>query len=272
MAQTYKATGINLQGKAFGDNDRLLTILTPEYGLISAIAPGARKYKSSLRGRSELFVVNDLLLIKGRSLDKIIQAESQESYPKLSKNLGKLTISQYLAELTFYLALKDQPQLELYNLLTENLKQIETLSNNNLLLPYLTQAIFQILIISGIAPEVNYCCLTRKRLIPNFKDPNFKVGFSFNAGGFILLSEIKSNQHLINNKLSDYYINNRLDALELSLFQHSSNQTLSDQFNNINHSLLDNTWLKIERILTNYIEFYLGNNIKSAQMLNIVNN
>ncbi len=55
MSRTYQATGINLQGMAFGEADRLLTILTAEYGLIRAIAPGARKYKSSLRGRSELY-------------------------------------------------------------------------------------------------------------------------------------------------------------------------------------------------------------------------
>ncbi|MDY7049572.1 MAG: DNA repair protein RecO, partial [Microcystis panniformis WG22] len=30
MSRTYQATGINLQGMAFGEADRLLTILTAE--------------------------------------------------------------------------------------------------------------------------------------------------------------------------------------------------------------------------------------------------
>jgi len=43
-------------------------------------------------------VVNELL-IKGRSLDKITQAESLESYPRLRQDLLKLAASQYLAEM-----------------------------------------------------------------------------------------------------------------------------------------------------------------------------
>jgi DNA repair protein RecO (recombination protein O) len=60
MSRTYQATGINLKGMALGEADRLLTILTAERGLVRAVAPGARKFKSKLRGRSELFVVNHL--------------------------------------------------------------------------------------------------------------------------------------------------------------------------------------------------------------------
>jgi DNA repair protein RecO (recombination protein O) len=43
-----------------------------------------------LRGRSEIFVVNQFLIARGRSLDKITQAETIESYSGLSRDLGKL--------------------------------------------------------------------------------------------------------------------------------------------------------------------------------------
>jgi DNA repair protein RecO (recombination protein O) len=74
--KTYQATGIILKGMPLGEADRLVTILTSEFGLIRGVAPGARKPKSSLRGRCELFVVNQFSLAKGRSLDKITQAET----------------------------------------------------------------------------------------------------------------------------------------------------------------------------------------------------
>ena len=69
MSRTYKVTGINLKGMPLGEADRLLTILTQELGLIRVVAPGARKQNSKLGGRSGLFVVNELLIAKGRSLD-----------------------------------------------------------------------------------------------------------------------------------------------------------------------------------------------------------
>lgn len=266
MSKTYKTTGINLNGIPMGENDRLMTILTPEYGLIRAIAPGARKYKSSLRGRSELFVVNELLLVKGRNLDRITQAETQESYPKLSQNLAKLIISQYLAELVLYLAVSQQPQTELYSLLTEHLTRIEKILPHQNILPYLTQGIFHILVIAGIAPQVHNCCLTQKSLIANFKDPDWQVGFSFNSGGFMILSEGISNKN----------INHRLSALELTLFQNLHKKTVPD-YNQIfpekiSNLSIENSWIKIEKVLKNYVEFHLGRCLKSAKMIhNLLN-
>ncbi|MGB3205538.1 MAG: DNA repair protein RecO, partial [Crinalium sp.] len=125
MSRTYKVTGINLKGMPLGEADRLLTILTKELGLIRVVAPGARKHNSKLGGRSGLFVVNELLIAKGRSLDKITQAETVESYPGLSKDLGKLAASQYLAEIVVSQALSEQPQAELYAVLNEHLRRIE---------------------------------------------------------------------------------------------------------------------------------------------------
>ncbi len=98
MSRTYKATGINLKSIPIGESDRLLTIFTKEFGIIRAVAMGVRKGRSQIGGRSELFVVNQLLIAKGKSLDKITQAETLQSYSGLGRNLGKLASSQYLAE------------------------------------------------------------------------------------------------------------------------------------------------------------------------------
>ncbi len=52
MSRTYKATGINLKSMPMGEADRLLTILTREFGLIRAVAMGSRKHNSSLGGEA----------------------------------------------------------------------------------------------------------------------------------------------------------------------------------------------------------------------------
>jgi DNA repair protein RecO (recombination protein O) len=160
MSYTYKATGIILKGKPLGESDRLLTILTSEYGIIQAIAPDARKQNSLLRGRSEIFVVNDLLLTKGRSLDKIAQADIITTYSGLSKHFPKLVMGQYLAELTLYLALSEQPQSEIFEILTEHLRRLEKLPNNHSqtttsldMIALVAQGVFHLLAIAGICPS-----------------------------------------------------------------------------------------------------------------------
>ncbi|WP_138503106.1 DNA repair protein RecO [Nostoc sp. PA-18-2419] len=189
MSRTYKATGINLKTQALGESDKIVTILTPEFGLIRAVAPGARKHNSSLGGRSGMFVVNELLIAKGRSLDKITQAQTLKTYPGLAKDLGKLAASQYLAEIVLCQALSEQPQEELYELFNEHLHRLEMLSTRNTsgVLAHLAHGVFHLLALAGLTPQVQVCCLSGRLLTPDFTDPNWQVGFSIAAGGTVCL-------------------------------------------------------------------------------------
>lgn len=188
--RNYKATGINLKAMPMNESDRLVTVLTKEKGLIRVIAPGSRKHKSRLGGRSGLFVVNELLLIKGKSIDKMVQAETRKSFPGLSKDLAKLTASQYLAEIALAQALSDQPQDELYYLLIEHLKRLEKASKPNIL-PCLAQATFHLLALAGVAPEVFRCAISRAPLDVDLSNPDWRVGFSIESGGAVTLGEIE---------------------------------------------------------------------------------
>ncbi|MEH2071026.1 MAG: DNA repair protein RecO [Nostoc sp.] len=189
MSRTYKATGINLKTQALGESDKIVTILTPEFGLIRAVAPGARKHNSSLGGRSGMFVVNELLIAKGRSLDKITQAQTLKTYPGLAKDLGKLAASQYLAEIVLCQALSEQPQEELYELFNEHLHRLEVLSSGNTsgVLAHLAHGVFHLLALAGLTPQVQICCLSGRLLTPDFTNPNWQVGFSIPAGGTVCL-------------------------------------------------------------------------------------
>ena len=197
--RNYKATGINLKGMPMGESDRLVTVLTKEYGLVRAIAPGARKHKSKLAGRSGLFVINEALFIKGKSLDKLVQAETIRSFPGLSKDLAKLTASQYLAEIVLSLALSEQPQAELYYLLTEHLARIESVPTAHVL-PCLAQATFHLLALGGVAPEVHRCCLSRSPLDLDLGNPDWRVAFSVCSGGAVTLEAV---EQLENEQLSE---------------------------------------------------------------------
>ena len=251
MTRTYKATGINLKGIPLGEADRLLDILTPEYGLVRAVAPGARKYKSQLRGESELFQVNQLLIAKGQTLDKITQADTIRSYPGLSGDLGKLASGQYLAELVLGLALREIPQRELYELLNEHLRRLQEQEGSTI--PYLAQAVFHLLVIAGIAPEVKACCLSKKSLQPNFSQPKWEIGFSFHAGGLVARSSKEGK------------IDARLGAVELALLQQLGGKSLPQpQREDINGA-----WVKIERVLRDYAQYQLGHPIRSAALIKL---
>lgn len=303
MSRTYKATGINLKSMPLGESDRLITILTQEFGLIRAVAPGARKQNSSLSGRSGLFVVNELLIAKGRSLDKITQAQTLESYPRLSQDLGKLAASQYLAEIILAQALSEQPQEELFCLLNEHLSRLEQLphSSSSLVLAYLSHAVFHLLAIAGITPQVQVCCLTQCSLIPDFTDPDYQVGFSVPAGGTVSLAALQRIQAegrktkllpitaygvssdkrvVVASATSTSYqtfvhrqetpvLNTRLSATELALLQQLAQPTLTqiDAALPNQQMALERGWISIEQILRQYTQYHLSRPIRSAALI-----
>jgi DNA repair protein RecO (recombination protein O) len=299
MSRTYKATGINLKGMPLGESDRLLTILTREYGLVRVVAPGVRKLKSRLGGRSSLFVVNELLIAKGRSLDKISQAETLESYPGLGKDLTKLTASQYLAELVLYQALSDQPQEELFLLLCEHLTRLEQASSATVL-SCLTQAIFHFLAWAGIAPQLQICCTTQRPLTPDYTDPDWRIGFSLTAGGVVSLSALETTNRPIaasvksgllvtevshlkycSDALDQKYPRPeiRLTAAELDLLQRlaqpdllppGQSLTKRESSEDLGASGLAYplpVWLSVERTLRQYAQYHFDRPIRSAALM-----
>jgi len=261
MSKTYQTTGIILKKTPLGEADLILTILSPDCGLFQAIAPGARKYNSKLGGSTEVFVINQMLLTKGRSLDKVSQLDTLKIYPKLRGNLGKLSASQYLAELVLNLAAKDEPQIDLYELFKEHIKRLNNLENRSIsvLYAHLSQAVFHLLAINGIAPQFQKCCVTNREIKPDLINPQWSIGFSFEAGGIIQQS-------------SNFSINVSLSGLELSLMQYLGGQTLVETetigLAKLDHLCLELAWVNIERNLRNYASYNLGRSFKSSTLIN----
>lgn len=160
---TYSLTAINVGSFNLGESDRLLTIFSPERGLLKVVAKGARKPGAKMTGKSELLNVNTLLLSKGKTLDIITQAESLESFPALRKDLIRLTFALYYAELTqaFGQGVSEDAQ-EYFAYLRQALKQMCVDGQDPMFLCLKFElGLLQIL---GYQPELTYCVLCRQVL------------------------------------------------------------------------------------------------------------
>src|SRR5260370_35101557 len=67
-SRVYTTEAIVLRRTDFGEADRILTLFTPSYGKVRAIAKGARRTPSRLAGHLEPFTRTQLLLATGREL------------------------------------------------------------------------------------------------------------------------------------------------------------------------------------------------------------
>lgn len=173
---TYKTQGIIIKRTNLGEADRILTILTNDYGKIKVIAKGVRKIKSRLAGNLELFCLSDLLIAKGRNLDIVCGAEIQKCFLRLRGNLSATNHAYYFGELVEKLMEENEPHPEIFNLLDAVLENLNSIQSK-LLIPYFE---FNILTELGYHPELYKCLNCQKKI-----NPDEKIYFNFSRGGIV---------------------------------------------------------------------------------------
>jgi DNA repair protein RecO (recombination protein O) len=83
--------GVVLTRINYAEADRILTVLTKDFGKVSLIAKGTRKEKSKLAGGIELFSVSDIGFIEGKSdLGTLTTARLNKQYNSFFNDLAKI--------------------------------------------------------------------------------------------------------------------------------------------------------------------------------------
>lgn len=91
------STAIVLGRTDYGEADRILTVLTPDYGKVSLLAKGVRRVKSKLAGGIELFSVSDITFIKGRGdMGTLTSSRLAKHYSGIVGNLERTMLAYEL--------------------------------------------------------------------------------------------------------------------------------------------------------------------------------
>ena len=95
----YRDEAVVLRTHKLGEADRILTLLTRRHGKVRAVAKGVRRTGSKFGARLEPFMVADLQLYEGRSLDVVTQAESLGSYgAEITQDYASYTAANAMVE------------------------------------------------------------------------------------------------------------------------------------------------------------------------------
>ena len=86
---TVKVKGVILSENNMGDYDKMLTMLTPNFGKISCVAKGARRPKSALLAGTQMFCFGEYMMYQGTSTYHINSCETIEIFYKLRTDLEK---------------------------------------------------------------------------------------------------------------------------------------------------------------------------------------
>ncbi len=108
------------------DDDRILQILTRDYGVITAYARGAKKPRGKLTSTTELFCYCRFQIFKNKDRYTIDSADLEESFFQLRQEIMKLSLASYIADLFSELAPKEEEAGEYLRLLLNCLHMLKT--------------------------------------------------------------------------------------------------------------------------------------------------
>ena len=97
-------TGLVLRQVKVGEADRLLTLLPPDLGVVSASARGSLRMKSALFSATGLFCYSEFTLTSGRSHYFVDNAQVKKVFHGISATIEGMALASYMAEIAMELA------------------------------------------------------------------------------------------------------------------------------------------------------------------------
>jgi DNA repair protein RecO (recombination protein O) len=121
-------SGIILSRTDYGEADRILTVLTPDYGKLGLMAKGVRREKSKLAGGIELFSISHISFIRGRGeISTLVSTRLDQHYPNIIKDITRTMLGYELIKL-LNKNTEDQPEASYYQLLAASFAALDDVS------------------------------------------------------------------------------------------------------------------------------------------------
>ena len=146
--------GLVLRVTDYNDRDSLLTLITPNHGKLTVKARGLRRRNSPLTSTCQLLAYGDFTLFEYRGSYTVNEAASVELFQNLRRDLTKLSLGTYFAQVAEVISQEDLPNPELLSLvlnclhgLTQGMDEIKV------------KAVFELRIacLAGYLPELSAC-------------------------------------------------------------------------------------------------------------------
>lgn len=117
-------TGLVLRQVKVGEADQILTLLTPDRGIVSASAKGSLRLKNKLFSSCGLFCYSEFTLTIGRSSNFVDNAAVKKVFHGLGRTVEGMSLAVYLAEAATVLAPEPPEAAQLLRLTLNTLYMI----------------------------------------------------------------------------------------------------------------------------------------------------
>ena len=147
--------GVVLRVTDYNDRDALLTLLSHHHGKLTVKARGLRRKNSPLTAPCQLLAYGEFTLFEYQGQYTINEAQALELFAPLRRDLTKLSLGTYFAQVSEVLSQEDLPNPELQSLLLNCLFALSKLN----LTEQQVKAVFELraACLSGYTPDLFGC-------------------------------------------------------------------------------------------------------------------
>lgn len=158
--------GLVLRVSDYNDHDALLTLLTREYGRLTVKARGLRRKNSPLTATCQLLAYGEFTLFENRGMYTVNEAHSIELFHGLRRDLVKLSLGTYFAQVAEVISQEDMPSGELMSLVLNCLYALSKLDTAE----HKVKAAFELrcACLAGYFPDLTGCHMCGNELPDRF--------------------------------------------------------------------------------------------------------
>ena len=157
MKERRVLRGIVLRTVDTKETDRILTLLTGELGKTAVVAKGARSRRSRYAAACQALCYGEYVVVESRGWQILSEATALELFEGLSRDVSRLSLGSYLAELTEAVTYEGMEAGDALSLLGNSLYALSALRKEEALVKAAFE--WKLMALSGFAPMAEGCAV-----------------------------------------------------------------------------------------------------------------
>ncbi len=194
LEKLIKTKSLVLKKRNFGEYDRVLLLLTEDFGRIDVLAKGVRKPGSRLGGLSDSFLILQIEVEQRRGFDILKDAVLVEDYKMLEKSLAGLGVGGLLMEVVELLSVFGQDDQTIFNLVCDYLDCYQrnrlNFDKREKIELFLASFLMSVLALSGRLPIVLGCSICGKDVVSDLLMTEYGVCCKKCVSGNLVFGEM----------------------------------------------------------------------------------
>lgn len=174
MSNFKKTKGVILREVDYQDRDKLLTILTEDFGKLTVKARGVKGARNTMKATCQLMAYSELTLMEQKDRYILTEGSTIELFSELQSDIELLSLSSYFLQVVDYVAQEEDPCPEILSLLLNSLYALGKLRLHQTFVKSVFE--FRLACLLGFLPNLEGCCHCGGG-VPKY--------FSLNRGGLL---------------------------------------------------------------------------------------